>query len=71
MKRRPSPPSGGDRLDPHTLSAIKNKKLLPIAELDRGFVRPTYPEQVVVSYFRRAAFAATSRNAGAMTNCLP
>jgi tetratricopeptide (TPR) repeat protein len=42
----------GDRLDPHTLSAIKNKKLLPIAELDRGFVRPTYPEQVVVSYFQ-------------------
>jgi hypothetical protein len=42
----------GDRLDPHTLSAIKNKKLLPVAELDRGFVRPTYPEQVVVSYFQ-------------------
>src|SRR5579862_1404668 len=45
-------PEWGDRLDPHTLSAIKNKKLLPVAELDRGFVRPTYPEQVVVSYFQ-------------------
>jgi tetratricopeptide (TPR) repeat protein len=45
-------PEWGDRLDPHTLSAIKNKKLLPIAELDRGFVRPTYPEQVVVSYYQ-------------------
>jgi tetratricopeptide (TPR) repeat protein len=32
--------------------AIKDKKLLPVAELDRGFVRPTYAAQVVVSYFQ-------------------
>ena len=31
--------------------AIKDKKLLPVAELDRGFVHPK-PEQVVVSYFQ-------------------
>ncbi|MGH7936520.1 MAG: tetratricopeptide repeat protein, partial [Chthoniobacterales bacterium] len=29
-----------------------NKKLLPVAELDRGFVRPDYPNQVIVSYFQ-------------------
>jgi tetratricopeptide (TPR) repeat protein len=32
--------------------AIKDKKLLPVSELDRGFVHPTGPEQVVVSYFQ-------------------
>src|ERR1022692_2816732 len=45
-------PEWGDRLDPHVIMAIKDKKLLPVAELDRGFVRPTYPTQVVVSYYQ-------------------
>ena len=45
-------PDWGDRLDPEAIKAIQNKKLLPIAELDRGFVRPSYPSQVVVSYFQ-------------------
>jgi tetratricopeptide (TPR) repeat protein len=44
-------PEWGDRLDPHVIAAIKDKKLLPVAELDRGFVRPSYPTQVIVSYF--------------------
>jgi tetratricopeptide (TPR) repeat protein len=44
-------PEWGDRLDPHVIMALKDKKLLPVAELDRGFVRPEYPTQVVVSYF--------------------
>ncbi len=42
----------GDRLDPSTIRAIKEKKLLPVATLDRGFVRPSYPAQVTVSYFQ-------------------
>jgi len=45
-------PEWGDRLDPHVIAAIKDKKLLPVAELDRGFVRPSYPTQVIVSYFQ-------------------
>ena len=45
-------PEWGDRLDVEVLMAIKDKKLLPIAELDRGFVRPKYPAQVMVSYFQ-------------------
>jgi tetratricopeptide (TPR) repeat protein len=45
-------PDWGDRLDPHVIQVIKDKKLLPVAELDRGFVHPTYPTQVVVSYFQ-------------------
>ena len=45
-------PDWGDRLDPHAIGAIKNKKLLPVATLDRGFVRPSYPQQVIISYFQ-------------------
>jgi len=42
----------GDRLDPPSIMAMKDKKLLPIADLDRGFIHPTYPQQVIVSYFQ-------------------
>ncbi len=45
-------PEWGDRLSPEILRAIKDKKLLPIAELDRGFVHPTEPSQVIVSYYQ-------------------
>lgn len=45
-------PDWGDRLDPQAIDAIQKKKLLPIAQLDRGFVRPEYPAQVVVSYYQ-------------------
>jgi Flp pilus assembly protein TadD len=45
-------PDWGDRLDPEAINAIEKKKLLPIAELDRGFIRPSYPAQVIVSYFQ-------------------
>lgn len=41
-----------DRLTPDVLIAIRDKKLLPIARLDRGFVYPEYPSQVIVSYFQ-------------------
>jgi tetratricopeptide (TPR) repeat protein len=44
-------PEWGDRLTPEVLKAIKDKKLLPVSTLDRGFVRPSYPSQVIVSYF--------------------
>lgn len=45
-------PDWGDRLDPGAINAIKEKKLLPIADLDRGFMHPTYADQVMVSYFQ-------------------
>ncbi len=45
-------PDWGDPLDPSDIDAIKEKKLLPIAELDRGFMHPTYGNQVIVSYFQ-------------------
>ena len=45
-------PDWGDRFDPEDIQAIQNKKLLGIAQLERGFIRPTYPTQVVVSYYQ-------------------
>ena len=45
-------PEWGDRVTPEILLAIRDKKLLPVAELDRGFIRPEYPSQVIVSYFQ-------------------
>jgi len=45
-------PEWGDRLGPDEIAAIKEKQLLPIAELDRGFIHPVRPQQVVVSYFQ-------------------
>jgi tetratricopeptide (TPR) repeat protein len=45
-------PEWGDRITPEILVAIREKKLLPVAELDRGFIRPEYPAQVIVSYYQ-------------------
>ena len=65
-------PDWGDRLDPDVISAIKDKKLLPIAELDRGFMHPTYPAQVICQLFPgRQASAITSTKSGAGTSCWP
>jgi cellulose synthase operon protein C len=45
-------PEWGDRVSPEILLAIRDKKLLPVAQLDRGFIFPQYPAQVLVSYFQ-------------------
>jgi len=45
-------PDWGDRMSPEVIRALKDKKLLPVAQLDRGFIRPSYPAQVVVSYYQ-------------------
>jgi tetratricopeptide (TPR) repeat protein len=45
-------PEWGDRLTPEILLAIRDKKLLPVAEIDRGFIFPEYPSQVLVSYYQ-------------------
>lgn len=45
-------PLWGNRLTPETAVALKQKKLLPVLQLDSGFVRPEYPGQVLVSYYQ-------------------
>jgi cellulose synthase operon protein C len=45
-------PEWGDPMTPDIVVALRDRKLLPVADLDRGFVRPQYPAQVIVSYFQ-------------------
>jgi tetratricopeptide (TPR) repeat protein len=47
-----SGPSRGVRIPMNVYSAIKDDRLLPVAELDEGFIRPTYEEQIIVSYMQ-------------------
>ncbi len=44
-------PDWGSRLTPDIVMALQKKQLLPVLELDRGFVRPQFPGQVLVSYY--------------------
>ncbi len=44
-------PEWRNRVTPEVLAAIRDRKLLPVEKLDRGFVYPQYPSQVIVSYF--------------------
>jgi tetratricopeptide (TPR) repeat protein len=44
-----------DRVTPEILLAIRDKKLMPVEKLDRGFVHQEYPGQVLVSYFQAGA----------------
>jgi tetratricopeptide (TPR) repeat protein len=48
-------PEWNNRVTPDVLVAIRDKKLLPVSQLDRGFVYPEYPSQVIVSYFQAGA----------------
>jgi tetratricopeptide (TPR) repeat protein len=45
-------PLPGRHIPVPVLTAIREDKFLPIAELDRGFIRPTYEAQVIVSYMQ-------------------
>ncbi|MDH3440740.1 MAG: tetratricopeptide repeat protein, partial [Gammaproteobacteria bacterium] len=47
-----SGPNAGVRIPMAVYNAMKDDRFLPIAELDEGFIRPTYEEQVIVSYMQ-------------------
>ena len=47
-----SGPNPGVRIPMTVFNAMREDRFLPIAELDEGFVRPTYEEQVIVSYMQ-------------------
>ena len=42
----------GNDLTPDFLVAYRDGRLLPVSELNSGFVRPMYPEQIVHSYYQ-------------------
>jgi tetratricopeptide (TPR) repeat protein len=43
-------PTPGVVVPPDVITAIHDNKLLPVSDLDTGFIRPSYPNQVQVSY---------------------
>jgi cellulose synthase operon protein C len=45
-------PLPGRHIPPPVFEAMKEGQLLPVADLDQGFVRPTYRNQVIVSYMQ-------------------
>lgn len=47
-----SGPNAGVRIPMTVYAAIKDERLLPVAELDEGFLRPVYEGQVIVSYMQ-------------------
>ena len=51
-EERKAVPGWGDDLQIEYLSAINDDQFLPIAELNNGFVRPTNPGQVILSYYQ-------------------
>ena len=50
-ERQARPGWGGD-VDPDFLLAYLGGRLLPLSRLNNGFVRPSYPEQVIHSYYQ-------------------
>lgn len=52
LEERRARPGWGEEGLPMFARAAREKKLLPLAELNNGFVRPEYPTQVQVSYYQ-------------------
>lgn len=47
-----SGPQPGVRIPMSVYNAMKEDRFLPVAVLDEGFIRPTYEEQIIVSYMQ-------------------
>lgn len=45
-------PRWGETVTPEFIIAFRKGQLLPVAELDRGFIRPRFPGQVAISYLQ-------------------
>jgi cellulose synthase operon protein C len=45
-------PGWGGDVSPDFLLAYLDGKLLPVSQLNNGFVRPSYPEQIIHSYYQ-------------------
>ncbi|MDJ0813971.1 MAG: tetratricopeptide repeat protein [Woeseiaceae bacterium] len=47
-----SGPNPGVRIPMSVYNAMREDRFLPVSELDNGFMRPSFPEQVIVSYMQ-------------------
>jgi len=52
LEERRARPGWGDDVSLAFLAAYKRGKLLKMAELNNGFMRPTYPQQIGISYYQ-------------------
>jgi tetratricopeptide (TPR) repeat protein len=52
LEERRARPGWGDDVTVEFLRALKDGKLLPLGELNNGFVRPDGPDQVAISYYQ-------------------
>jgi tetratricopeptide (TPR) repeat protein len=50
-EERRARPGWGDDVSPQFLAAFKGGLLVPIARMNDGFMRPTFPEQILLSYY--------------------
>ncbi|HEV2131356.1 MAG TPA: tetratricopeptide repeat protein, partial [Longimicrobiaceae bacterium] len=57
LEERRARPGWGDDVSLPFLLAYQQGKLLPVSQLNRGFVRPQYPEQVIFSYYQASLVA--------------
>lgn len=51
-EERNARPGWGDDVNLPFLNAYRQRKLLPIGELNNGFIRPSYPQQIGISYYQ-------------------
>ncbi|HLV01474.1 MAG TPA: tetratricopeptide repeat protein [Acidobacteriota bacterium] len=52
MEERLGGPGWGDRLSPGFVEAYRSNQLLPLEELNSGFLRPRTPQQLPISYYQ-------------------
>lgn len=52
FEERRARPGWGDRIQPGFLIAYLEDRLAPVEDLNQGFMRPSYPRQIVFSYYQ-------------------
>jgi tetratricopeptide (TPR) repeat protein len=52
LEERRARPGWGDDVNPAFLLAYLQDRLVPVDDLNRGFTRPAYPEQIIFSYYQ-------------------
>lgn len=72
-EERRARPEWGRELDLLFFGALEQGHLLPLAEIDRGFTRPAFPRQVILSYYhasRVIGYLVDTYGFGAVTDLL-
>jgi tetratricopeptide (TPR) repeat protein len=52
LEERRARPGWGDDVTPGFLIAFRGGRLAPVSNLNQGFMRPAYPQQVIYSYYQ-------------------